>query len=76
MSEFRLYHPKPQWAIWLLCRSDGGDIMHPKSFVVKRRKQPMEERRPRKLFDHVGWARSLAPRRKGAKAFAPWREAS
>ena len=31
--------------IWLQCRSDDGDSMHPKSFFVKRRSQPLEEHR-------------------------------
>jgi len=34
-------------------RSDDDDIVHPKSFSVKRSSQPMEEHRSKKLLDQV-----------------------
>jgi len=41
----------PNWTTWLLCRFDDDGILHSKSFFVKRRSQPMEEHRPKKLLD-------------------------
>ena len=39
--------------IWLQCKSDDDDIVLLKSFSVKRRSQPMEEHRPKKLLHQV-----------------------
>jgi len=37
--------------IRLLCNSDDDGILYPRSLAVKRRSQPMEENRRRKLLD-------------------------
>ena len=37
----------------MLCRSDDVDIVHLKSYLVKRRSQPMEVHRPKRLLDQV-----------------------
>jgi hypothetical protein len=37
--------------VWLLCRLDDDGIVHSKSFFVKRRSQPLEKHRPKKLLD-------------------------
>jgi hypothetical protein len=65
-------------AIWLQWRSDDACMVHPNSFFVKRRSQPMEEHRPRKLLDQDGLVeaegryRGLGTERK-ARAFGRYR---
>jgi hypothetical protein len=52
-AEVRLEYLKRWWAIWLPWRSDDDDVVHPKPSSAKRRGQPMEEHRPKKLLDQV-----------------------
>ena len=44
----------------LRCRSDDAHIMHPESFFVKERNQPIEEHRPKKLLEQIRACPELA----------------